>query len=100
MIKKHVNLHTWLAEYVKLLSKKFDLSESEITRVMMEAFIATHHPFLAKIKPNLTPKQVFDMLESANDKEDYHTRKSKVIAEISIEAKKVVDAVKKTKIFC
>ena len=95
-------LSDWQEEYIRNVTKRYDLSFSEALRVILSAgaiyLISTVHP---EYRNSVSKKDIAEMLKASEDPRTPDEEKHKFIAKAYFEARKAVeyklDKVKKRK---
>ena len=93
MYKRYqVLLPDWLEDYVKLVSKKYNLSFSEIIRLeLCFSMLSTTMEFFKDHKPNISRKDIFEEVskysEGKIDKKEFN----RTISKIYFETRKAVE---------
>lgn len=87
-----VLLPDWLEDYIKNISKSFDLSFSEVIRLELCFSILTliryYHP---DYEVGISPEDVFDQIKSYSQGKLQAGEMQKTISDIYFEARKVVE---------
>jgi len=93
MLKRHqVLLTDWLTDYIKNLSKKYDVSFSEVIRVVLCLFfgeiISSFHP---KYKFPFKKKEIVSTLNKIVNKKMSEEEIHRIISQVYFEARKAIE---------
>ena len=93
MLKRYqVLLDDWLADYIKLLAERYDLSFSEIIRVTLcYEFINMTHALYPKYRLALTKKEIARRVKKINAHKLTRAEHHMILSKVYFEARKAIE---------
>jgi len=93
MLKRYqILLNDWLAEHLKIIAQRNDVSFSEMTRIVLcEGLLRTCPTLHPEYKSKIKPRELSDLAKEGSDLETSLERKHQLASKLYFEARKAIE---------